>query len=264
MSRARIALPLLALSALVAVPAAQGQPQRPAAAQPAQPPQPAPPKPYKQVPVTIPAPNTDPSFVAFRKQLADIANRKDRAALGNLVVASNFLWMGPKGDKADKRKSGIENLAAAVDLDAKDGSGWQDLADFAEDATLQPTPRRGVSCAPARANFDVKAAEQLGADTKTNFFDWAYPTKPGVEVRAAADAKAPVIDKLGMYLVRVMSDESPAAAQPQDSPFLSIVTPAGKVGFVAEDDLESLDEDRICYIKDASGWKIAGYIGASE
>jgi hypothetical protein len=258
MSRARLALPLLALSTLAAVPAAQGQPQPPAAAQP------APPKPYKQVPVTLPAPNTDPSFAAFRKLLADIANRKDRAALANLVVATNFFWMGQKGDKADKRKSGIENLATAIDLDASDGSGWQDLADFADDATLQPTQRRGVSCAPARANFDVKVAEQLGADTKTAFFEWAYPTKPGVEVRAAAAANAPVIDKLGMYLVRVIRDDSPAAAQDQDSPFLPIVTPAGKVGFVAEDDLESLDEDHICYIKDASGWKIAGYIGAPD
>src|SRR5580704_16133384 len=50
----------------------------------------APPKPYKAVPVTLAAPSNDPSFEAFRKQLADIANRKDRAALTRVVVANNF------------------------------------------------------------------------------------------------------------------------------------------------------------------------------
>jgi hypothetical protein len=259
MSRARILLSVLALSAVIAVPAAQAQ-QRPPAGQPAQAQQPAPPRPYKQVPVTLPAPNTDPSFVAFRKQLADIAERKDRMALAGIVVANNFFWIGPKGDQADKRKSGIDNLAAALNL--ADSSGWQDLADYADDPTLEPVPqRRGVSCAPARATFDVKAAEQLSTETKSYFNDWAYPVKPGVEVRAAANAGAAVIDKLGMYLVRVFHE---SAAAGQESSFLRIVTPAGKVGFVQEDDLESLDDDHICYIKDASGWKIAGYFGASE
>src|SRR5262249_3470294 len=60
--------------------------------------QPAPPKPYKPIAVTPAQPYSDPSFVAFRKQLGDIANRKDRAALARIVV-NNFFWMGEKGDK---------------------------------------------------------------------------------------------------------------------------------------------------------------------
>src|SRR6516164_7450565 len=75
----------------------------------------APPKPYKPIAVTLAQPYNDPSFVAFRKQLGDIADRKDRAALARLVV-NNFFWMGEKGDKANKKKSGIDNLAAAIDL----------------------------------------------------------------------------------------------------------------------------------------------------
>ncbi|HET7681992.1 MAG TPA: hypothetical protein VFK79_17875, partial [Xanthobacteraceae bacterium] len=38
--------------------------------------QPAPPKPYKKVAVSLPAPINDASFEAFRKQLAEIAQRK--------------------------------------------------------------------------------------------------------------------------------------------------------------------------------------------
>jgi hypothetical protein len=39
------------------------------------------------------------------------------------------------------------------------------------------------------------------------------------------------------------------------------VTPSGKVGFVLEEFISSLDSDQLCYIKDATGWKIAGYAG---
>jgi hypothetical protein len=83
----------------------------------------APPKPYKPVPITLSKAAADPSFEAFRKELGEIASRKDQAALGKLV-ASNFFLMGEQGDKADKKKSGIENLAAAIDLDEADGLGW--------------------------------------------------------------------------------------------------------------------------------------------
>src|SRR4029077_3648872 len=103
--------------------------------------QPAPPKPYKPVAVTLAQPYSDPSFAAFRKQFGDIANRKDRAALAQLI-AGNFFWMGEKGDKADKKKSGIDNLAAAIDLDAKDGSGWQALIAAANEPTLEAVPER--------------------------------------------------------------------------------------------------------------------------
>ncbi len=257
MSHTRLAACLLAMSSLVAVPAANAQAQRPAPPAQAQPSAAA--KPYKQVTVTPAAPNTDASFEAFRKQLGDVANRKDRAALANLV-SNNFFWLGPKGDKADKRKSGIDNLAEAFELNASDGSGWQGLADFAQDPTLQPIPqRRGVSCAPAQPSFDVKAMVQLTQDTKTNAGDWGYPNKPNVEVHASADAKSPVVDKLGLYLVRILDDESAGAAE---SSFVHVVTAAGKAGFVSDEDLETLDTEHLCYVKDGTGWKITGVFGS--
>ena len=61
----------------------------------------------------------DAAFVAFRKQLADVAAKKDRAALAKLVVAQGFFWIQDK-DVADPKKPGIDNLANAVGLAAKD------------------------------------------------------------------------------------------------------------------------------------------------
>jgi len=277
MPQGRLAFSSLALSSLLAAalaapPANAQQPKpgqlAPGASQPApraqggQLPQLAPPKPYKEVAVTPPQPSTDPSFAAFRKQLGDIANRKDRAALARLVVPTNFFWLGEKGDKANKRRSSIDNLAAAIDLDAKDDSGWSIIADAADETSLEPLPqRRGVVCSPAGAMFDEKAAEQLAKDTGTDLGDWAYPAKAGVDVRSAAQPNAPVIDKLGLNLVRVIPDPPPAAGQPPQLPFLRAVTPAGKVGFVEEESLARLFFDQLCYIKDATGWKIAGYAG---
>jgi hypothetical protein len=216
----------------------------------------APPKPYKAIAVTPAQPYNDSSFTAFRKQLGDIAGRKDRAALARLVVR-NFFWMGEKGDKADKKKSGIDNLAAAIELDNTDGSGWQALAEAANEATLEPVPqRKGIMCAPAIPNFDEMAADQMAKDTGTEPSDWGYPSKPDVEVHAAAKADAPVIEKLGLHLVRVMLED---AGAPEG--FLRVVTPSGKVGFVREELISSLETDQLCYVKDATGWKIAGFAG---
>jgi hypothetical protein len=224
-----------------------------------QPRQAAPPKPYKAIPVTPARPYNDPSFVAFRKQLGDIAGRKDRAALARLVVR-NFFWVGEKGDKADKKKSGIDNLAAAIELDNTDGSGWQGLAEAADEPTLEPVPqRKGIMCAPAIPNFDEMAAAQLAKDTGTSPGEWGYASKPDVEVHAAAKADAPVIDKLGVHLVRVMA-EQPDAGAPEPG-FLRVVTPSGKVGYVPEELISSLQTDQLCYVKDATGWKIAGFAG---
>ena len=82
------------------------------------PPPMAPIKPYQTVAVTLPKEFNDPSFVAFRKQLGEIAEHKDKAALGKIVVGQGFFWMQDK-DVADKKKTGLANLAIALDLDSK-------------------------------------------------------------------------------------------------------------------------------------------------
>ena len=223
-------------------------------------PPPPPVKPYKPVAVTPPAPISDPNFLAFRKQLDDTAKRQDRAALAKLVVVQGFFWMQDK-DLADKNKSGIDNLAKAIDLDAKDGSGWELLGAYANEATAQEIPgRSGTFCAPGGPTFDAKEIEALANATQTEPADWIYPNRDGVEVHAAAQPDSPVIDKLGLFLVRMVPDTAP----PQDAsapPLLHVALPSGKSGFVAIDSMLPFVQDQICYSKDAGGWKITGYVG---
>jgi hypothetical protein len=237
------------------------------------PPPMAPPKPYKPVAVTLPQPYADPSFEAFRKELGEIASHKDRAALAGKVVANGFFWMGEKGDKANKRKSGVDNLAAAIGLDGRDGEGWQILAAAANEATLEPIPdKKGVMCSPAGPVFDQKAAEQAARATGTSPMDWAFPVKGALDVHAAGQASSPVIEKVGSVLVRVMPEGPPPGAgaggnAPPPKPgssFVRIVTPTGKVGYVVDDAIGALDSDQLCFVKDAAGWKINGYAGGDN
>jgi hypothetical protein len=226
-------------------------------------PPPAPVKPYKAVAVKPPAPLSDPSFEAFRKSLADIAQRKDRTALAKLVVNQGFFWLQDR-DRADKRRPGIDNLAKAIDLDAKDGSGWGMLAGYASDPTGMPLPeRRGVICSPADPIFNSNELQAVGRATQTEPGDWGYPPRDGIEVRAAGRADAPVVDKLGMHFVRILPDTAPpsdaGAAQ-----FVRIALPSGKTGFVPADALVPLGGDQMCYVKDATGWKITGYFGGAD
>jgi hypothetical protein len=220
----------------------------------------SPPKPYKPVTIKLPVPVADPAFVAFRKQVGDIAQKKDRAALAKLVAQSFFFVSGEK-DAADKKKPGIENLAKALSLDGKDATaGWATLSEYAKEPTAEADEEhKGVLCAPADPAFDENAAEALAKETQTDPGEWGYPVKDGVEVRAAGKPDAAVTDKLGLYLVRVYPDDSPAAAV-QGPDFIRIVLPSGKTGYVAGDQLLSLGNEQLCYSKEGGGWKIAGFI----
>ncbi len=226
-------------------------------------PPPAPPiKPYQPVAVKPPPTLDDPSFVAFRKQLAETAGRKDRAALAQLVVGQNFFWMQEPGkDIADKHKPGIDSLAKATDLDAKDDSGWQLIASIASEASAAEQPQhKGIFCGPADPIIDPAAFEALGKATQTVPPDWGYPTKDGVEIHADAKPDSPVVEKLGMTLIHVLPDTA-GPANPNDPFFLHVATPSGKSGYLDAQLLLPLGGDQMCYTKDASGWKIAGYLG---
>jgi hypothetical protein len=221
---------------------------------------PPPAQPYKAVAITLPAPMNDPAFDAMRKQIGEIAQRKDRAALARLVVAQGFFWERENGNRADKRKSGIDNLATALGLNNKDGAGWEILFSFTDDPTASASAdHKGAVCAPAEPGFDEKAFDELLKATQTDVSDWGYPVQAGIEVHAAAQGSAPVIDKLGVIFVRVMPEATPASAA-----YLRVVTPAGKTGFVSVDAIAPLGNDQICYVKDDGAWKIGGYIGGGE
>jgi hypothetical protein len=239
-----------------------------AQAQPKQPPQKGPPpvapaKPYTPIAVKIPGPVSDPSFEAFRKQLGEVAAKKDRAGLAKMVVAQGFFWDGEKGDQADKKKSGLDNLSTAVSLAGKEPVGWDMLQGFAFDPTGTPYPgKQGVICAPADPQFDEKQLEEVAKATGTDPGDFAYPLDPSVEVRGAPNASAPVTEKLGAVLIRIMPDPKQAAPKGNEVPLVRVVTPSGKVGYVSADVLSPLGNDQLCYVKDASGWKITGFVGA--
>lgn len=238
-----------------APPPAKGQQK---AQQQAQQPTPAPPAPYTALKVAPPKPYDDASLAAFRKELAVIAQKKDRAALAKLVIVKDFFWLKEEGNVAAK-KTGIDALATALSLAAKNGSGWETLGEFAKDETAQSYPERpNTVCSPAGPEFKPQDLEKLAADTKTDVGDWGFTSTDGVEVHAAAQQNSPVIEKLGMQFVRVMPDTAPNAAQD----FMRVVAPSGKVGFVPAESINPLGSDQLCYGKDASGaWKIVGMIG---
>ncbi len=193
-----------ALIAGMAPAAAQDPPRGP------QPPPLAPARPYKPVAVTPPTPVTDAGFESLRQQIAEAAKRRDRAALARLVAAQGFFWQRENRDRADKRKSGIDNLAAALGLNNKDGVGWDLLTGYADEPTGSPSPRhKDAICAPADPAFNGKEFEELLKATQTNSTEWGYPVADGVEVRATAQATAPVVEKLALAFVRVMPENKP-------------------------------------------------------
>ena len=264
------AFAVVGVLAPVSVPAQQApaQPKAPAqspapaqsqAPAPPQAPAPAKPGPYSVVAIKLPAPVSDAAFEAFRKQLADIAKKKDRAALARLMAA-NFFWIPEDADVADKTKPAIDNLAKAIGLDGKDAFGWDVITEYAGDNTGNPDPQRpGVICSPGEPGFDEKAADELANATQTDASDWVYPVRDGVEVRSDAQPTAAVVEKLGLHLVRAIDDDSPANAVTQA--FVKVMTPSGKTGYVPVDTVKAVVGPQMCYLKDASGWKIAGFLG---
>jgi hypothetical protein len=249
------------------LPPAGGQlpsPQRGPAAPQQRPPQqqaqqPGAAKPYKAVAIKLPSAVNDPSFEAFRKRLAEVAEKKDRNALAGMVSRS-FFWMGDKGDKADKKRSGIDNLAKAIGLDGKDAAdGWQTLAGYASDPTGAPYPeRKDTICAPAMPEFNDDDFGALLKATNTEDGDWGYPVQAGVEMRATAKLDSPAVDKLGLHFVRVMEDQGGGN---QDIPMVKVIAPSGKSGFVPADAISPLGNDELCYVKEGGAWKIAGFSG---
>ena len=214
--------------------------------------------PYKLVPITLTSFLNDPSFDAFRQELAQIAQKKDRAGLARMVAAS-FFWIPEDSDIADKNLSPVDNLVKALGLD--DATGWESLAVYADERTAAADPQRnGVFCAPADAIYEQKAADDLFDETHTEAADWGFPVREGIEVRADAKTDAAVIDRLGLNLVRMVSDSSVGPG----GPFVKVLTPLGNLGFAPADSVLPLPGEQLCYVKEADAWKIAGFFGGES
>ena len=219
--------------------------------------------PYKTVAIVPPKPLNDPAFETFRKQVGDVARKRDRNALAKLVAAHGFFWDRPGNQRAaDNKRPGIETLSAALGLANPEAAGWDMLAGYSDDPTASVSPQhKGALCAPADPEFKAKELDALLASTKTDVSEWGYPIAPDTEVRATPQPNAPVTEKLGLYFVRVMPDTSPAAAV---AAMLRIVMPSGKTGYIPADAIAPTGNDQVCYVKEGGAWKIVGYIGGGD
>jgi hypothetical protein len=56
--------------------------------------------------------------------------------------------------------------------------------------------------------------------------------------------------------VRILPDDSPVLTD-----FAKVLTPSGKVGFVPVESVLPIGGEQLCYVKETSGWKIAGFLG---
>jgi hypothetical protein len=221
---------------------------------------PSPASPYKAVAIALPADLNDPALSALRGQITEITKKRDAAAMARLVVSSGFFWQRDNRDTANKRKSGFDNLSAALGLSNKDSAGWDILAGYADDPSISPSPaHKGAVCTPALPSYNIAAFNALLKGTKTIATDWGYPVSAGIDVHATPQANGAVVDKLALTFVRVMPEAKAASAT-----YLRIATPSGKIGYISIDSVVPLGNDQICYIKDSTGWKIAGYIGGGE
>ena len=246
---------------LLAAGIAQAQPRATGAAQ-----RPPPHRPYAPVGLEIPPPPNDPTFTAFRKELAGIAKRRIFAELA-AVVARTFFWDRDFDGGFDPAKSGVENLASAIGLEAREGAGWNRLAGFAAEPGATPIPLRiGVICGPPRAIYNEAALDRLLEMTKTEGRAWTYPRSTGVAVRAAPQAGSAVVETLGLHFVHVLGyDATENNAEPERTAWAHVATPTGKDGFVAPDVLRSPLGEQLCYEKDVIGrWHISGYVGRGD
>jgi hypothetical protein len=228
---------------------------------------PRPPKPYAPVAITRPAPSDDASFIAFRAALAAAAKTRIYAELAPLVLTQGFFWGRDFGHLFDPRNPAVDNLAAAIALEQRNGAGWDTLAAFAVEATTEPLDSRpGIVCAPARPGYDTVAFSRLLDATYTNHIDWAYPRADETPVLAAPQPSAALAGTLGPHLVHLLGFEGPNGdPAPGRNQWARIALPDGKPGFVAPGSLMSLTAERLCYVKDlVGGWRIAGYIAGGN
>lgn len=225
------------------------------------------PKPYKPVAVTPPSAPDDPGLATFRRDLAGVAQRRVYGELAAVVIAQGFFWDRDFDGGFDPKKTATENLAAALRLESRDGSGWRLLAALAGEASIWPIPSRlGVVCTPANATYDDVELDNVIDTTRTDALEWSYPRADRTPVRATPRVDAPLVDTLGLHFVRVLGFEAKdGGPDPQRTAWARIATPSGKIGFVAPATLLSPYAERLCFGKDALGrWRIAGYVGGGD
>ncbi|MBM3530093.1 MAG: hypothetical protein FJX62_18580 [Alphaproteobacteria bacterium] len=220
-----------------------------------------PPRPYDIVAVKSAPPLADATFDEFRKALAAAAKVRRYADLTSLVTPQGFFWDRDFAQAYERRRPGVDNLAAAVGLERNDGAGWDALARFAAGAEVEAQEARpGTVCAPARPHFDVVLYARLLDRTFTTAADWAYPRAAKLAVRATPQPGGALVAELGAHFVRLRGSGGDGKATARDR-WTEIVVPSGAPGYVAPGSLGSLAEPQLCFAKDALGrWHIVGFV----
>ena len=85
---------------------------------------------------------------------------------------------------------------------------------------------------------------------------------PSCSTRSTSATSAVAVNG-GGYLggIGTVNGAVTAAVNGNSEDWTRIVTPGGKIGFVAASSLNALVSDQICYLKDGAGWHIAGIVG---
>ena len=169
--------------------------------------------------ITRPAASGDASFDTFRAKLAAAAKTRIYAELTPLVVTQGFFWGRDFGQAFDPRKPAVDNLAAAIALEQGNGIGWDLLAAFAVEATIEPLESRpGIVCAPARPGYDSVAFSKLLDSTYTTGIDWAYPRADETPVRAAPQPAPPCSARSDRISCASWDSKAPTASLPPAAP----------------------------------------------
>lgn len=223
-------------------------------------------QPYKPVPVKLPVAPDDTKLVSFRQELSEAAKSRIYSRLAALVESKNFFWDRDFANRFDKRKPAVDNLANALQLEYENGTGWTLLADFAADASAASNDSRpGVFCTPGQPDYDGVDLDKLVDITRTDAIDWVYARAPGIVVRSAPRADAPIVETLGTHFVRIIGFDGPNNDRPLATQWAKVATPSGKTGFVAPNALLAPATDRLCYAKSTTGeWRIIGYAAGGD
>ena len=205
-----------------------------------------------------------PASPRFGRTSPIIAAHRVFAELAGNVIAHGFFWDSDFTGSFNSKKTGAENLAAAIRLEEGSGRGWQMLADFAAEPTAtEIAALPGVICAPGAPAFSQDDFDRLVDSTRTTAADWVFPRIEGLELHAAPRSASAVAEKLGGHFVRLLGfDTAPANADPLRTSWARIAAPSGQVGYVAPGGLMSPGAPQLCYVKDITGrWRIAGFVG---
>ena len=225
------------------------------------------PKPYQPVPIESTSGEEDADLTEFRQRVAAVANKRKYAELTRLLVDTGFFWERDFSDSFDPSRAAVDNLALALKLESKAGSGWNWLAGLAIEAATGAMPSRpGTVCAPAPPRFDEIEFNRLLDATNSDATDWFYPRTVGIPVRAAPATSSPLVEVLGAHFVRIVGGRpTEAASDFSRNEWVKVATPTAKIGFVAPGLLLSATSERLCYVRDATGrWRISGFVGGGD